>query len=739
MTKQLLLFFILISIHISLFAQNIIDPQSIRVFEDSISFLSSLPPGQEGSEEEQSVFLYVENFVRSTGLEFEYEQLIDIEGQHSFSKNLIVRIPGQSSDQIIFAAAADSYEINSGRDLNIALLLAFMNENKKVVPPVGLTFLFTSGDRLERSYLGSSEFLYNYSFKNNAALLYLMLSQNDEIPEIYGSSVRKSAPGWFMEGLRSSFHKAGMESRIDSTALFINRAGLSINKLPISKFLDEDIPAAALISSGFNGPSISNNGNQYLLFLHNLVNLYDQGLPDNWDNNYVYIGKNRSILYYLSENFLVLSFILLLSAALVLPLFQERSIYLNYKKFRSQLWTVPIVIYLSFMFFMISTLMLEELILLLAHGTIWQEYPLYFFLLKIISVLFLSTLFINMLRGLPFPKNPHFYSYFAFIISFINMILVTILNISFSPVMLVSLIFVYFFVISRSKGGKRFFMILSVLPQLAVLLFLFSRDYISVYELALLSRVKGNWLLTFMALPLICMISSLGFYHHHYDKSRQEMMTALLTLLLALSMILMIYFSYQLEPFSTRFRQKMILDDRIDLDNQRREVTLESDGSIGNGTLIIDSNRIPFSQIGNVMRIQGEIAGHPLDISWTLEEFLDRRLINLSISSEYDPDEIKILISSDEPFVLYDCPFPYEIQPDLKSARIFIGINPPMPLNIPLIFSKNSKPDLTIQLNDNESSYKVDLENSLIQQSSRTTIIKTISFDKLIEGSLSGQ
>jgi len=728
-----MLLLLIISIQSSLFSQNIINQKSINVFNDSLIFLSNEMPRQEGSKEEQKVFSYLEDFFTSRNFKYECQNLVDIEDSHSFSKNMIVRIPGKIRDQFILAAPLDSYDKSNAKSLNIAILLAFMNEYQTEVPPVSLVFLFTSGDRVERKFLGSREYLYNYPFKNSSALLYFLLKKDGEIPEIFGSTVRKNAPGWLMEDIRTSFEKTGMETRIDSTALLLNRAGLSTRNLPISQYLEEDIPSAALISSGFSGPEISMNGKQYIQFLHRLINHYEKGLPKDWENNYIYLGRNRTILLYLSENSLILFYILLISLAMILPLFQERKIYLNYRKFRSQLWTVPIVIYLSFTFFMISTLMLEELIQILSHGAIWQEYPLYFFILKITSVLFLSTLFINVLRGLPFPKNPHFYSYFAFIISFLNLIIVSVYSISFSPFMLISLVFVFLFVTSRSKGSKRFFMLLSFIPQFSVLLFLFSRDYNSVYELALLSRVKGNWILTVMALPLICMISSLGFYHHHYNKSRQEMKTALMTLFLAFTMVLMIYFSYQLKPFSSRFKQQLILEDKIDMDTRLREVTLKSSGKIGDGTLMINNKALPLTQIGNELRVQGEIDGHPLVLSWSVDEFLDRRLIDLTISAEKDPDEIKIFIVSKDPIVLYDCPFPYEIQPDLKSAQIFIGINPPMPLNIPLIFSKSSKPSLSIKLLYNDSNYKVNLKNSLIEKKSQTVIKKTLSYSEIME------
>ena len=597
-------------------------------------------PRHEGSREEEAVFSYIEDFAISKDLSYEFQELSGFEDSHSFSRNLIVTIPGLRNEQLILASTVDSSVQNSsdniGQALNPALSLAFMNEWIDEVPALTLKFLFTSADHFERGYLGSSSFIKSLSLRTDSCLVYLMLDENMTIPEIFGSTPGRNAPGWLMEDLRKSLMSAGLESRIDSTALLINRAGLSTKQLPIIKYLEEDIPAVALISSSIEGPAIDDQAVRYLDFLHGLTKRYEYGFPLNWESNFIYLGWNKTFAYFFSEKNLINLYLLLISLAVILPLFQQRSIYLNYRRFRHQLWTVPVMVYLSFLFFMISTLMLEELLSLHEQSDIFQQYPFYFFLLKSISVLFLSSLFLNMLRGLPFPKNPHFYSYFAFVISFFNLILVSLFNISFSPIMLISLIFVFLFVISRQKLSKRIFMILSILPQVLVLIFLFSRDYSTVYNFSILSRIKGNWILTFMTIPLICMISSLSFYHHHYDRSRQELRTALLTIFLALTTVIMIYFSFQLEPYSSRFRQKMVLTDRMNMNTQLREVLLNSPASIGSGQLIHGSSVIPFTDVGNEMRIQGDIEGNPLNIKWNTEEFLDRRMIDLTISSEIE-------------------------------------------------------------------------------------------------------
>lgn len=702
---------------------------SVPVFQDSYGFISSLEGRTEGSAAEAEVFDYIKAFLKERDIFFEEQPLEDIEDHHSFSKNLIVRIPGHRDDELILAAGVDSQSDSDDSAVNPALALSFINEWADNVPPLSLKVLFTSGDNPDRDFLGSQNFLNNYRFASPAALIYLGLTDINSIPAVIGSAAGINAPGWYMQKNRMALDQAGLEYRIDGTALLINRAGLETERLPTGSFLSEDIPSVYLSSSPLDGPDISVNPSIWLNYLHNIMESHKDGIPDFWDNHYVYIGYDRSIITYIPEKTILVIYIVIISLSLLFPIFQERRIILNFKKFRKSLWTVPVIIYLCFLFFMLTTLLMEELLLFLNYSFIWQYYPIYFFILKALTAIFLSSVFINLMRGLPFPRNPHFYSYIAFSGSLLNLIIVSVINISFSPAMLISLVLVFLFVTIRNKNIKQILMYASILPQFLFLIFLFRRDYSSVYHYFILSRVRGNWIMTFFALPFICQLSSLSFYHHHYDRSRQEAKTALFSLALALVTLSMTYFSGQLDPYSRGYRQVLEMEDLIDLNRGIREISLDSSDPIGNGRIIYGDRSIPLADTGRSLNIRGEMVDSSLDISWETRTFLDRRLIGLKIDSPLKPEELSIEITSDIPLVLYDCPYPYEIRPDLKSGRIFIGLNPPMPLEIPLVFSGDSEPELKITAFRNDSDYSIELEEDL-DIIKRTRIIRTIGFDE---------
>ena len=113
--------------------------------------------------------------------------------------------------------------------------------------------------------------------------------------------------------------------------------------------------------------------------------------------------------------------------------------------------------------------------------------------------------------------------------------------------------------------------------------------------------------------------------------------------------------------------------------------------------------------------------------SWTA------RSIVLNLTALLPPQEIEIRISSEEPIVFYDCEYPYELLPDEKSARLFIGLNPPNPIRIPMVFSRSSRPDFLILYKYDESPYSLNLEKEFIRIDSSMILKKSIGFESIRE------
>lgn len=711
---------------------------SEKLFQEVYRYITARFPREEGSKAQEEVFNFVKDFAVKRGLSPVEEDLNVLVNKHSFSKNLMITIPGQSYEEFILAVPMDSVQGHGNPGINPALALLLMDYYSIHPPPLTVIFLFTAADWFHRDFPGTAAFLAAHSFSAPAVVLYLLMDEEDSLPEIYGSVPGQNTPGWFAERIRKIFIQSGMTITLDGSALLINRAGLKTKHLPLQDYLDEGIPAACLVSSGIPGSPALQKSSKWLTTFDTLIFSLKKGIPREWAKNYLYLGKGKMPLVYISERGILIICLFLFSLILIIILLQQRLIRLNIKRFRRQLWVVPLIGYLIFTLFMISTLLLEELAALKGRNNLVTESPLYFFSLKILIVLFLSSIFINGLRGLPFPVNPHFYSYLAFVTGLLNIIFVSIYSISLSPILLTSQIFIFFFARAGTKKGKQLFRILTALPQFLIFLYLFNRNYITVYGFLLTSRLWGNLFLTFLVLPLIAMSVSLKLYHHHYGKNHKEVGNALEHLFLAAAVVIMFALPFQKEESRKKGIQTILLQDKQNLDTGIREISLYSQEDIGSALLKKAEKHISITAAGREFKITEEADEAPLTLKWTCQRFLDRQSLNIVLDSPFEQKEILVEISSKEPITLYDSLFPHEMEPDQKRGRIFIGLNPPLPLHIPLVFSEESRPDIKITALRNTSDYSLETEGEK-EVSRKSTIVKTLQYREWGLGELAPQ
>ena len=733
MKKGQILLILLFLLPLSAYPVQNPSPEIIQYVMDSQKYFISLYPFSEGSPNEKRLFEYITNYVESLNLDYSYSSLDKLDTDHSFSSNLIVHIPGQTGDRFILVIPLDSSSEDS--TWNISLVLGMIRYWAVEPPPLSVTLLFTGADSRPDHPLGSMNFLEDFSFDNPSIVLYYSIDSLIRKVEVKGSFAGYSAPGWYMEKILSAAEKSGIPHFLDIPAILIDKTRINTGLYhPVSYFLSEDIPAVSL--SGY-GEKVEYGDERsliksHLVFINLFLESLSEWIPDEWEKNYIFVHFPDSAYSFISEKKIITIFLMFFAFSIIIPLFQERRVYLNFRKFRHQMWTVPVLVYLTFQFSLLSTLLIEEILVYRNLTELVVYYPLLFFLLKMSVILMLTRFVLSMMRGLPFPKSPHFYSYMAFSFALINVLLGTYLNISLSLFFLWILVFTILFVMARGKTRKNIFLYCSLLPVVIFLIFIFQKPYPSLYSFLLLSRVRGNMIITVFSLPFTSMITSLSFYHHHYEKSRHEVRAAVSTILWILVTIYLAYKIMSLQPYTEELPQKVVMQDVQNLDSGVREISVHSNARIGDGQLILFSNVLNLEDVDKELKIRGEIEKDLLQITSSSDVFLDRRAVRLDISAVLPPEKVQVQITSREPIVFYDCEFPYEILPGEKTANIFIGLNPPNPLSIPMIFSKDSKPDFSITLQYKESPYTLKLEKKPVQIESSMVLRKNISYQSII-------
>ncbi|OQY33770.1 MAG: hypothetical protein B6241_06880 [Spirochaetaceae bacterium 4572_59] len=732
MKKGFVYLFIIIFLPLCLSAKKSPSQMSIDIALNSEKYLQQFTTISEGSGNEELVLAYLKEKLSGMNVSYRSASLNKLDRNHSFSSNLIIDIPGKQDVNLIIVVPINREEESS---LAVSVVLGFIQEWSLHSPPVSLTLLFAAADMRKEYPLGSLSFLDDFSYKNTSLVLYYNPTALSPAIEIKGSVPGYNAPGWMMNKILAAAESANISTNIDIPTILINKTGINRDFHPILSYLSEGIPAIAVISEEktVEYQDISQVIKNHLTMINTFVDSLSSEIPKKWEQNYIYVKSFSGDYIYISEKNLIMVFLLFFAFSILIPLFQERRIYLNFRKFRHQLWTIPLLMFLTFQFFMLSTLIIEEILVFRNLSELVAQYPLIFFLIKMTIILFLSRLMLNILRGLPFPKTPHFYSYLAFVFSLFAVLFSTIINICYSLFFLWILICTILFVVSRGKGKKQFFLILSLVPIFVLMFFIFQRSYIHLYNFLLLSRVWGNLVLSILSLPFTLMITSLSYYHHHYERSRHEIRAAIGSFSWGVITLFLLYRIMNLPAYTEEFPQRVTMLDVQDMDLGNREITISSNGEIGDGQLILYSSILNLDDVGKDLKIQGEIEKNLFMVSNESDIFLDRRSIILEISALIPPEEVKIEIHSDKAIEFYDCEYPYEILPDERSARIYIGINPPNPLRIPMVFSKDSRPDFYLTLKYSESPYLLELKKELLQLQSSMVLKQSLSFDSLMK------
>ncbi len=710
-------FFYLLCLNSFLFGQE------ESLFERAFAFFQAQSPRPEGSEREARAFEYIQGYLEDWGIDYERQSLDSLEGAHSFSYNLIVQLPGVAEANFILAVKMDSY--GEGGDFNPALALAFLEGWRQRPPPLNLTLLFTSADRPERNFLGSRGFLDQYNYALPTVLFYLNLQSLDRLPLLGVSSPGSTTPSWYLEDLRRLLEKRKIPYDFVPSELTVNKLGIPTVNRGLGLYLEEEIPALTLASGPPGGPLPE--AEEWLAFLEDLMGAYSQGFPSNWEQNYLYLPQGEEF-YFLSEYRLVLIYILLAGFVLFIPFLFQEQVFLNLRRFRSQLWTIPFWIYLGFLFLFFATLMTEEMMTLWGSQEIWRQYPLQFFLLKILLTIIPFLIFTHPLRSLPIPSSSTFYSYLASLGALINLLLISVINLPLGIPMLGSLLFTFAFTISPKRWKRGLFLFLHLLPQIFLVYYFFQENYTAIYEQFLLSRIGGNWVLALLSFPAIMMLFSLVIQRYGIKGSYQEIWVALLTVVLTILFLGLALFSSTLPPFSEEHPHRIYLEDFFDLNKDSREVrVLGEEAEIGPGSLSYKGTRIPFQGNSQELRIKGEIKDYPMTINWQSQEFLERTLVNLRIEIFSPVEELQLELLSEEPIILYDSPFPYEIQPNLKKGLIYVGLNPPFPLELPLVFAQGTLPTLRIIGLRSTADYELTLYSPNTEILRQTRIERTIN------------
>jgi len=692
-------------------------------------------PREENSTGEILLFDFLENYYINLDIDFSILDYSKLEKGHSFSKGYSVFIDGDKDDLMVIAVPLNhksTQDQNRNGSINIAIALQLLEIFAEYKPPVSIEFLFLGAERGSGPYypIGTEYFLSNFSSRSPTMLLYLDMENQGDLITIKNSSGSDLSPMWLVERFTERFKEKNLIFSTESIQSLAYQSGFETPSNIIESYLSDEVPAILLESEFTNDQKLSDDqwANSFIESILSFVLDSEPGFNIEWDRHY-YVSELGNYLITLGEKEGVLIIISLLSILLLVILLRSRNLHLNLKRFRKHLWTFPLLLFLTFLYLFLSTLIIEEISIIKDFPNLWQQYPMIFLLFKICSTLFLYSGFIYLVRGLSISRSHHFYTYSAFTSVIISMFTILIFNINFSYFFLWSLFIISLFMISRNEIIKWISIILSPLPLIVICYLIFKEPYVEICSFLLVSRVTGNIFLTIIIMPTLMLISSLHYFHHRFHRHRGGFRIVISLLFWGSMTFLVLYNLNTFSPFTVFNRQPVYVDEKIDLNQKSRSILLSSPAPIGNVELQLDKQKLLLNDVGRSAEVTAPLIEDLLKIEETYSTFLDRMSLKYIITAKGYPDFVNIKLRSEKPLIIFDSNYPFEVTADGKEINFFIGKNPHIPLDLDIILPRGSVPLIGISVVYSNFPYEFDLKGDLLTTEKKLTIENEIKWN----------
>jgi hypothetical protein len=650
-------------------------------------------PCEEGSLNEYGLVTFFEDQLRERAIPYQIITYNNRAERHSFSRSLQVDFNPMKENRLYLAFSLNGNSPLSS--LNGKIFYRLIEVFTTNAPTTGVTLLFLGGER-NTPPVGSLDFLQDFTREETSTLIYLDIKGSDLYLE---SSIEDyNAPYWLVKEFSHSLKAAFIYFTRDDMRNILSRTGLSMNQTLLSPWLERGIPSLLLTSKeeGKQGLDYERVIENVVKSMVDFTERFDSLEKDNQETNYLPFSLGFSH-YSMGELKSLQCIIVFISLFVLIIVFQSRNFRLNLKKNRRNSWALVLIFSLVFIFLYLSSLIIEEIIFIKNIDDLWLRIPRDILYFKLLLALLFSSFFLFIVRGLPLPRTPHFYSYGAFLFALVNMIILLQKDITLIYYSLWLYLCLFLFLLNRKIMIKTLITIIMPVPILIILTTIVIKSYPELSRLILLDRIEGNMIITTFLMPQILLLTSLHFSRYYYHKERRSYTAWAVFVLVPAFLIFITLRIVLLDPFSGQDKQLVNIRDQMDYSRNTRTIYLSSPNPLGNINLTYNNKSLNLNNLGNELTIQEQLDTSYLSYSGELNTFLDRKRLQLTIEPRGNPNSLEILLYTTEGNItVYDCNFPYFPSSDNKQVPIGIGKNPVFPLNIDLTLTADSKPIMQI-------------------------------------------
>lgn len=706
---------ILILLLIVLSAEFCVSQNLSAHFYDDLEAINNI--WTEASQGEDKLLKYIEENLSLLNITYNKFDFTESEIKHAFSSCMEVTINNSNKDTIILAVPinnpVDSDKENSGA-LNSALALEILRQINNIKPQITLKVLFLSAEYGEEpDYpLGSRLFLENFYPDYPVSVVYLNFKRIPSRIIIRCGAKGKVSPHWLLDFVSESLNSVNLHFLIRGNENQLFRMGITERTTIIDPYLNNGYPSLV-----FEGEYKSTDDNykelwplKFIDFFWTFTGILENGIPKTWDQHYLFFQISDFYLI-LQEGFYIIIILILFAVITLYILFNPGRILFHLSKILNKSWVLVIYFIITVTFFFIATLILNLLLIVKNNELLWVSRPVLFLIFKAAIILFLFSAGTPLIKKLPFPKHEKFFTVTPVFIIFINIIILSIINISFSYYFMWSFLMLFLYNLFKEKKVKIVFFLISPFWLIKVALDFFLFPELEFCKIFLLSPLRGNLLFAIFVFPYLLFAPGLKYTYKSLRKKRKRARIIYASILGTVFISLLMVFIF-ISPFNKDNPQEITVTNRINLDSNINGIEISSAAPLGTIYFRNGDTNSNFTTNSRKYFISLEDIPELLDIDTEFKEVLDRDIITQSYELNGNPYKINIGLESEDEFILYDSNYPFIRDISGKSYAINIGKKPPNPFILELTLPKGLDITIHIEIEYNEIPFKFEFSGA---------------------------
>lgn len=214
--------------------------------------------------------------------------------------------------------------------------------------------------------------------------------------------------------------------------------------------------------------------------------------------------------YFLTDKIILVTMSLFLLLVIILICLYSKRIKFHIKHNKKYIITLPLKIVAVFIFYYISTLIIEYIQTKSGNNRFIYSFPISIFIIKNLVLYFIYGICFHIIKDTSFSKSPHFYSFVSFFISIATCAYLSLIYLPLGLYQIWPILMTIFFIIAKKRPTKRLFWTLSPLILIITFIKYLNDDQREFIHLFITSRYRGNILLTLIASPYLFLQDS---YH----------------------------------------------------------------------------------------------------------------------------------------------------------------------------------------------------------------------------------